>query len=339
MSHQTQLPINTMLLNKEKWWEILSRFIDVLKINIFIVDEKGKIVLPPEEGKYGGQLFFEPTLRDEFYNNKDFLSKFQERERFLEYKTSLDMFCYALPLTKDDQNILGYLIVGPIIINKKLDAAQYETMASKFAMDFQEFYGIINEVRIVSNVMMHSILDLLEQVVKDNIALKIKETELSLFKEKTNLLPESLQQTINEVYSTVRIDELLATLLDVALKITNTESGSILIADQEREGRLCIKVSRGINQDIAKRTEVAFGEGICGLVAQENKPLVIKKQGENRLKHLLKRPEIEESLVLPLSNQNKVMGIMTLNSKTSQNNLEDNLENLRKLSEFIIAAF
>ena len=41
------------ILNKEKWWDILSRFIEVLRINIFIVDCKGLTLLPPEEGKYG----------------------------------------------------------------------------------------------------------------------------------------------------------------------------------------------------------------------------------------------------------------------------------------------
>ena len=33
------------IINKEKWWDILSRFIDVLHINIFIVDRKDFI--PP----------------------------------------------------------------------------------------------------------------------------------------------------------------------------------------------------------------------------------------------------------------------------------------------------
>ena len=68
------------------------------------------------------------------------------------------------------------------------------------------------------------------------------------------------------------------TLLDVALKMTNTECGSIMVVDQEKQGDLTIKVSRGLNEERVKNTRVRIGEGIAGLAAKENKPFVIHGQ-------------------------------------------------------------
>lgn len=331
---------HTITLNKEAWWDTLSRFIDVLKINIFIIDPKGQLILPPDEGRFGGKLFFDPSLKNEFYTQQGFLALFQRKEGMLEHKNRFDLYSYALPINQDDKNILGYLIVGPIFISKKLPSSDYETMAKEFGIQLQDLENIFSEIRIVSNIMIRSILDLLSQVIRDNVALKTKENELNTLKQQTTTQwPSHMQQIAKEIYSTVRVDELLATLLDVALKITQTESGSILLADKEREGRMCIKVSRGINSTIAEKTEITIGDGLCGLVAQENKALFIKRDSpENRIKHLLKRPHIQESLILPLAKHKKVLGVMTLNSTSSTNAIEDNLENIKRLSDFIISA-
>ena len=51
------------MINKEKWWEMLSHFIDVLRINIFVVDNHGLVILPPEKRRYGGRLLTDKALK------------------------------------------------------------------------------------------------------------------------------------------------------------------------------------------------------------------------------------------------------------------------------------
>ena len=50
------------VINKDKWWETLSRFIEVLRVNLCIVDTQGLVLLPPEEGKFGGSLLTDQSL-------------------------------------------------------------------------------------------------------------------------------------------------------------------------------------------------------------------------------------------------------------------------------------
>ena len=62
VSDLTEEELNRLreVIDKEKWWDMLSHFIDVLRINIFVVDGQGQIILPPEKGRYGGRLLTDP---------------------------------------------------------------------------------------------------------------------------------------------------------------------------------------------------------------------------------------------------------------------------------------
>ena len=71
----------------------------------------------------------------------------------------------------------------------------------------------------------------------------------------------------HEKYATVRQDELLVTHLGVYYKMTNTECGSILVADVKKKV-MTIKVSRGIDPSRVHNTRVKLGECIEGFVAK-----------------------------------------------------------------------
>lgn len=60
--------------------------------------------------------------------------------------------------------------------------------------------------------------------------------------------------------------------------------------------------------------------------------------GENRIKKYLTRPEIKSSIVMPLSAQNKVFGVLNLHTK-SDDAIVEGLDNLQYLSRLIVAAF
>ena len=109
-----------------------------------------------------------------------------------------------------------------------------------------------------------------------------------------------------------------------------------MIADKEKGGDLVIKVSRGLNPQRIQDTRVKLGQGIAGLAAQEKIPYVIHGQeGDDRIKGLLKRPEIRHSLIMPLITKNRVFGVLNVHTREERQNIENNLGNLQYLSELL----
>ena len=112
---------------------------------------------------------------------------------------------------------------------------------------------------------------------------------------KKSQLPKEFGHLAEEIYTAVRMDELLVSLLDVALKITNTECGSIMIIDKDKE-ELAVKVSRGLDEGKMKSRKIKMGEGISGLAAQENSTFFIStalwwmKSSRGNWKNRLPRP-------------------------------------------------
>jgi len=228
------------------------------------------------------------------------------------------------------------MIIGPVVLNKRLSGADYEAMAEKYGCDKAEALNELGGIRVISNVMINSILDLLSEIVRDNIELSLRKKELHKIKTDSGALSEEFKEAAQEIYSTVYLDELLATLLDVALKMTNAECGSIMVRDAEQ---LTVKASRGLDSQEAQGARTKLGEGIAGIAAKENTSFVIHgTEGDNRIKHFLKRPDIKEALVMPLEDKSRVFGVLNLHTKREGGKIEGNLNNLQYLSKLLSSA-
>ena len=327
------------VINKEKWWDMLSRFIDVLRINICIIDSNGLVILPPEEGRYGGKLLTDPVLKFDLVDDAIKVQEmFEQQGMYLEAANRYGLHSFAIPITVDKDQVIGYLIIGPVILNKRLSATEYEEMARVYDCDRNQLLDELGGIRVVSNIMMNSILDLLTEIVRDNIELSLKKKQLEGIKADTGVLSGEFSEKAQEIYSTVYLDGLLATLLDVALKMTNAECGSILVMDAE-QNELVMKASRGLDSEHFGNARIKLGEGIAGLAAQENTSFMIQgTEGDNRIKPFLKRPEIKEALVMPLTNKEEVFGVLNLHTKREGGSLGGSLNNLKYLSELLSSA-
>ncbi len=325
--------------NKDKWWDMLSRFIDVLRINLYIVDEKSQIILPPEESKYGGRFLAKEELGFDLIPNLSLsIEKFFPQGKYLEARNRFDLFSYAIPIELNDKHTVAYVIVGPVILNRKSDVEQYKILAEKYNVDSTQLIDGINEIRIVSNVMMNSILDLLSVIVRDSVDLTLKDKELDQLKVGQNEITQEFKDFAHDLYSEVQLDEMLITLLDIALKITQTECGSIMVLDADGD-HLSVKASRGLNSGNIDNVHLKLGEGIAGLAALENTPFLIRgDQADNRIKPFLKRSEIKHSLVMPLVSKDHVFGILNLHTKENNDKIDENLENLKYLSKLLSSA-
>ncbi len=327
------------LINKEHGWDILSRLIDVLHINLFIVDHDGLILLPPEEGKYGSRLLTDPVFG--FCGNGEpshFTKRFEPYGRYLKHTSPLQLHQFAIPMVFERiRGTIGYMMVGPVILDKRLEESDYEALVTKLNIAHPQ--DILDEIKglwVISNAMMNIILDLLYEIVKNNLELSGIKIAVSQDRESNNGLTQELKKAAKDLYSAVCLDELLVTLLDAALKMTDTEAGSIMLIDKEKQGSLTVKVYRGLNEEWTKNAEVKIGDRIAGLAAKGKRPFIIHGQRANkRIRRFLKRPEIRHALVMPLMTEQVAFGVLNMHTRKKQCAIEGNIENLQYLSRLL----
>lgn len=313
-------------LDKEKWSAIIKRFIDVLKINIFLVSPDGQALIMPYADRYGWKLLANSPIGNQLFQYHLFqMDHFQGQGQYREFQSQLDFHNFALPIIAPGNQTIGYLIIGPVLLNKRRSSTEYENIAKNLNINPKELVDSMSEVRVVSHLDMKSIIDLLDEVVRYSIQMHL---------ERTKRIAAVPGETVS-----ANLIELLETLLDVALNITKAECGSIMLLNT-REGDLSIRVARGIKPH-AKQSRIKIGEGIAGFAAQQNQSFLIHgtETANNRIKPFLKRPEIKHALVSPMTIQNRVFGVLNLHTKNEKIPLtDDNLNTIQMLSKLTSAA-
>ncbi len=331
------------LIDRDKWADVLRRFVDVLSVNIFVVDSSGQVIIPPvydrdNRGIYGAG-FLNPAFSFDLASSQpEILKKFKQHGPYLEARGLFDLYTFAVPVRVEGESVIAYMIVGPVILNRRWDNDAYLQLAREMNFAIDDFTDVIHEIRVVSFVTIKAVLDLLAQIAKDIIDLSLENRKLCQKRFKKEILPENLRTAVQDMYANIHMDELLITVLDVALNITGAERGSIMLMDKDK-GEMSIRVARGIDKEMVMGARVKLGEGIAGIAAQENRSFVISGvQGEGRIQHLLKRPQIRQSAVVPLSVQNRVFGVINLHTEKDEGKIEIDERNLQHLSRLISTA-
>jgi len=329
------------LIEKSKWTNFLRRFIDVLKINIFMIDQGGQVFIPPR--KNGGGMYGSKFLTTSFGFNflaKDskILDKFEQQGgEYLEYKDAFDFHIFAVPVRVEGK-VIANMIVGPVILDKRQASEDYAKIANQLSLKTHDLMDVVYEIRVVSFVTIKAILDLLSEVIKDILELSLEKKQLHQTRFKKDIYPKDVAKVAQDLYEEIHLDELLVTILDIALNLTQAECGSIMVLD-EQEKRLEVKVSRGIDEKKVSRMSPKLGEGIAGIAANENKTFVISgTQCDNRIKNLLKRPDIKQSVIIPLLSKNRVFGVLNLHTKSGDRVIEASEKTLGNLSKLISTA-
>jgi HD-GYP domain-containing protein (c-di-GMP phosphodiesterase class II) len=88
---------------------------------------------------------------------------------------------------------------------------------------------------------------------------------------------------------------------------------------------LTIKGSRGLSDEIVKRTRINFGDQISGCVAVEGRPLLIKdiEKDPNFEKRNIPQYNTRSLLSLPLKIGDKVVGVLNLNNKKTATTFDE----------------
>ncbi|MCC6759516.1 MAG: GAF domain-containing protein [Candidatus Omnitrophica bacterium] len=343
--------VSAILADPSKWRALLDQFEEVLKINIFIVDRHGCVLVPLNSCRYGAALI-SSTFGINFQKEggaaeavvlQGFGESFAARGAYLQVVDPFDLHLCAVPVKKDADNILFYLVVGPLRLSPHWPEEKYVALASSLGLESVGFLECVRSVPQVSGAALNAILDLLSEVVKDVFELSLEKQKFSQLQVQGGTVRPEIIAGVQDLLVNIQHDELLIAILDAAIKMAGAEGGSIMTLDEESSD-FVIKVSRGLeNKKNIVQHRCKVGEGIAGTAAREKVPFFISgTEGDVRIRHLLKRPDIRQSFVVPIvaGPDSQVIGILNLSIKNQDSpiSIPDVQVDIQKFSPLIAAA-
>ncbi len=291
--------------------------------------------------RFGGQ-FLDSTFGSINDEKIGLLALFEQKEGHLEASNPFDFRLLAIPLHVPETKNSLHIVIGPVILGAKWSDEKYSNLNNQLKLAGEDFLPDLHAVPVLSEPAARAVLNLLSEVIKDILELDFEKQKLeNLQSSEKDFMPREIADAAKELYASIQKDELLITILDEAIHVSKSEGGSIMMVDEAKK-ELVIRVSRGLqNKKNVLQARVKIGEGISGTAALENNPIFINgTSGEDhpRLRHLLKRPEIKRSIVIPLAVNGKVVGVLNLYTKSEEGGEQNTLPEINQLSSFIATA-
>ena len=135
----------------------------------------------------------------------------------------------------------------------------------------------------------------------------------------------ALQEISRKTSSTINLKKLLNVISASALKITQASSCALLLVDDDQE-HLQIASQIGYEGlDDLENFRLRIGEGVAGWVAQHGVPLLVRYVSQE-LRYVEVMKEVESELAVPLISENKVLGVLNVDSRNRAAFSEDDLK-------------
>jgi hypothetical protein len=148
--------------------------------------------------------------------------------------------------------------------------------------------------------------------------------------EKSKLL-SSLHEIREAIYLSRNRYELLKLVINVAIKSSMADSGSIMLVD-EKKRTLRIEIAEGLDKNIVEFTKQKIGKGVAGTVARTGKPILVNGRADRAE---FERRDIISSICAPLFINREIAGVLCINSKDVNRIFsEADLHYVQKLADF-----
>ncbi|MCL4501365.1 MAG: GAF domain-containing protein [Deltaproteobacteria bacterium] len=135
----------------------------------------------------------------------------------------------------------------------------------------------------------------------------------------------ALQEISRKTSSTINLNKLLNVISASALKITKASSCALLLVDDDGK-HLRIASQIGYEElDDLENFRLQMGEGVAGWVAQHGVPLLVRYVSQE-LRYVEVMKEVESELAVPLISENKVLGVLNVDSRNRAAFSEDDLK-------------
>ena len=147
-----------------------------------------------------------------------------------------------------------------------------------------------------------------------------------------SILGADFQTEIGALSLDTTQDDLLNRILDIAIRATHTQTGSIMLVD-EGGSHLRIAVAKGLPSDVVANVRQRIGEGVSGQVFESGNPRILRGRVPRR-KEIEKglRPSLREAAVVPILSNGRSIGVLSVNSESAQCSLSD--DSLQLLERF-----
>ncbi len=124
---------------------------------------------------------------------------------------------------------------------------------------------------------------------------------------------EALYRADEELYGHLRLDELLQTLVDVAVDILQADKSSLMTWDEKRE-KLLVQAARGFSPETMAKMSFDPGEGIAGRVATSGVPIVIEDARDDPrvVQRITEAEEIRSFMHVPIQVGGEVFGVFNV---------------------------
>lgn len=128
---------------------------------------------------------------------------------------------------------------------------------------------------------------------------------------------EALSKISQTISSNLYLEDILRLIVMVTAEVMNSKICSLMLIDDKGK-ELAIRATQSVSEAYNRKLNVKIGEGISGIVAQENKPIAVpdvKKDPRYINRDIAKKENLCSLLSVPMSVKGKVIGV--LNSYTS----------------------
>jgi len=129
---------------------------------------------------------------------------------------------------------------------------------------------------------------------------------------------EAISKVANLLTSGMYLEELLRLVVQVTAEIMNSKISSLMLLDPDKK-ELVVKATQSISEAYNKKPNIRLGQGIAGVVAQENKPICvldIKSDPRYLNQDIAKKEGLCSLACVPLAVKGRVIGV--LNCYTSK---------------------
>ncbi|MBN1383288.1 MAG: response regulator [Elusimicrobia bacterium] len=151
-----------------------------------------------------------------------------------------------------------------------------------------------------------------------------KSNEIKILKDETSLF-----KVAEAISSLMKLDELLQLILKLAVDISKSDGGSILLYDAKTK-EFEIKTTYGNFKESIVGQRTKLGERIVGAAAEEGKPIIIHGSLKNnpRFRQLKEYNGVASGMVIPMMVKEKLIGCITLKRTKQERRFSQHESNL-----------
>lgn len=212
----------------------------------------------------------------------------------------------------------------PILANDIRKDERYIVLSPEFLSELAvpikidgKVYGVFNLESKELNAFSQQDLKLISALA-DQTALAIKNASLYHTYAETIKRLTNLNQAGKAINSSLELDRILKTLVEISSKELKYDSIAILLL---KNGRLHTRAGLGFTEEELDTYSANIGEGVCGKVAETGEPLMVNDVSKCPF-YISQSSRTKSEMALPIKYGDKVIGVYNVES-----NYQDSFDN------------